>query len=529
MKNVPRLLRYLIVLLAGVALYFGGRAFLYWKLEQIVVDKIAEAQSRNISIQYGALRVDYWRGDLTIDSLDMKLMVSDTICRICGQVSRVQVAGISILPLLFRKELELANVKIQRPSVRYDNRYNIPDRKGKKPNSLKGVRLSNLQIDSANFEVVDSVTHTSKAQARASVAMKDFRIRFDGDESMKWSVGEVTLDGITATFRKALYNVTVAHASYSRKKKEFRLDSLQVTPSETKSTFAKKIGHQVDQFTCTLPLLAIDGLEIDSTGRPDVRASHIGMSFHMLVYRDKRYPLKHRKPRRMPVNFMRQLDFNFAVDSVTVYPSFVSYEEFPENGENTGRIFFNELKASIHTLSNDSSRGSTEMHVQSRFMDAGNLKAHFTFPLNGKKPYAVAGALTDFSMPQVNAMLVPVGNVKVESGKMHEMKFRFHYNSVKSDGELEVNYSDLKVLSLKKDDRRTPNKILSLLIGVFVKKDIDGRDSKDRRTGQIQWERDTQKGILNYWWKSVLSGIKSVYNLDMLTGNGDQKRGKPKK
>ncbi|HWA32975.1 MAG TPA: hypothetical protein VG737_02545, partial [Cyclobacteriaceae bacterium] len=180
------------------------------------------------------------------------------------------------------------------------------------------------------------------------------------------------------------------------------------------------------------------------------------------------------------------------------------------------------LKASIYNLSNDSTHESVDMHVESRFMDAGSLKADFTFPLRGKKPYTVAGALRDFSMPSVNSMLVPAGNVKVESGKMEEMKFRFRYNAFRSDGELEVNYTDLKVLSLKKDDRK-PNKVVSFLIGLFVKKKIDEKDARDKRLGQVQWERDSQKGILNYWWKSILSGIKSVYNLEGIVGKKDEK------
>jgi hypothetical protein len=517
MKKLPRIFRYVLFLLIAVGVYVGGRALLYWQLEKIVIDKIAAAQSRNISISYRVLTVDYWRGDISIDSLNLRLTVSDTTCRICGNVARVTVKGISILPFLLKKEVALENVSLIRPVVRYDDRYHIPSRKGRKPNSLKGLSVKRITVDSAQFVLADSAT-----EARAAIAVEDFYVRFEGEEGLRWSVGNVTVNRITADFRRALYHLTVEKISYNRAGKEFRLDSAQLIPTEKRGEFARKIGHQVDQFTCSLPLLLIEGFEIDSTEQFRVRATHAGLSFNLEAYRDKRYLRRHQKPVRMPLRVLREMNFTFSVDSVSVFPSYVSYEEFPENGESPGKVFFDDLKASIYNLSNDSSHESVGMHVQSRFMDAGTLNAEFNFPLIAKKPYTVDGSLVDFSMPALNSMLVPAGNIKVESGKMQEMKFRFRYNSARSDGELEVNYTDLKVLSLKKDDRK-PNKVVSFLIGLFVKKKIDEKDSKDKRTGHIQWERDSQKGLLNYWWKSVLSGIKSVYNLEGIVGNKDEK------
>lgn len=511
--------RYIVFLLIVIALYAGGRIFLYWKMESVIAEKIAEAQSPNICIQYKSLNVDYWLGDVSVDSLVMKLTVSDTICRICGDVARIKIAGISMLSLIFKKELVLRRVKITQPSFSYDERYGMPDRKRRKPNALKSIQIDQLTVDSVGVELIDSATHVAATQARGDVAIEDLKFPFS-EEPPKWSVGRASLKNFAADFKKALYHVTVNSVVYDRREKTVKLDSLHVIPSEEHAEFAKKSGHQVDQFNCIVPSISIEGFEMDTSG---TTVGHVGLSFRMDVYRDKRYPLKHRKPRRMPVAFMDGLGFKFRVDSINVYPSSVTYEEFPENGASTGKIHFNDLTATLSNVSNDTSKGPGEMKVHSRFMESGKLRAHFTFPVSESKPYTVNGALTDFSLTEINPMLIPVGNIKVESGKMREMKFHFVYNSFRSDGELEVNYSDLKVVSLKKDDHRSQNKLLSLLIGAFIKKDIDAKDSKDQRTGKILWERDTQKGILNYWWKSVLSGVKSVYNLDKIMKSDGKK------
>jgi hypothetical protein len=54
----------------------------------------------------------------------------------------------------------------------------------------------------------------------------------------------------------------------------------------------------------------------------------------------------------------------------------------------------------------------------------------------------------------------------------------------------------------------------------------------DKRKGNIGFDRDTKRSVFNYWWKSVLSGIKSAYNLDKLplnANNGNDKKVKDKK
>ena len=45
---------------------------------------------------------------------------------------------------------------------------------------------------------------------------------------------------------------------------------------------------------------------------------------------------------------------------------------------------------------------------------------------------------------------------------------------------------------------------------------MDGNVPEHKRTGVIDFHRDTSKSIFNYWWKSLLTGIKSAYNLDKL-------------
>jgi hypothetical protein len=92
------------------------------------------------------------------------------------------------------------------------------------------------------------------------------------------------------------------------------------------------------------------------------------------------------------------------------------------------------------------------------------------------------------------------------------MKFAFWYNNDHSDGELFLNYRDLKLLSLRenKEDKVVPNVVKTLLINAFIENDLDKNDPRPKRKGDIHFVRNQNKFIFNFWWKSLLSGIKSA-------------------
>ena len=528
MKNSPKRVRLLAaVITLGVVLFVGGRLYFFWRLKKTIVNQLESLQSEGIHVHYKSLEVSAWMASVRITELEIQSPVSDSTCSSRASIPELDVEGISILPLIFGKELVLKSVTFNYPSLHGTNNFKIPGRSNDKKGFLKDLEIGQLHIESGTIEIFDSVNCTRKVQVNLDFDVKDVAIHKLGQDSMSWSVTDAKASAIAFDLPSHFYKMTVKQIVYSREDKLIKLDSMHLAPVVSRIEFAKRTGHQVDQFTCTLPNLVVKGFEMGPSFQSSFSASMVALNFQLIVFRDKRFPRVRREPSVLPVRSLRQLPYRLQIDSVRISQSFVSYEEFPEKGNATGKIFFNNLEASIHNVSNDSMQDA-HMKITSRFMNAGDLRASFMFPLTAKKPYTVNGSLTKFSMPEINSILVPVGNVKVESGMMNEMKFQFRYNDYKSEGELEVNYTDLKVLSLRKDQQKSTNKFISFLLQAFVKKDVNKRDAMDKRIGEIQWERDTQKGILNYWWKSVLSGVKAVYNLDKLTGNKDKEKTKEK-
>ncbi len=511
------------VLILMVLLFFGGRAFIFWKIKKTFSNKIENLQSQGIAMTYLSFDVNFFSGNLKLKEVQIKIG-SDSVCSSGGTIEELSIKGISFISLLLDKKLSISSVVLRHPWVLYaDHHKKTNSEKSRANSSLKDLQIDLVRIDSGRLEMVDSASCGVTLKARLNFVLDNFSVTNINTDSMKWKVEDVTASAIAIDLPTRFYSLTLQKLSYHHKEKLIQLDSLELLPTLDRLEFAKKTGRQMDQFNLMMASLVVNGFEMSETIKPSFIAREVVFRFNLEVFRDKRFQRALRKPTILPVAFLHKLNFPLHIDSIRILPSLVSYQEHPEKGDAIGRISFNDLSAAIYNVSNDSS-GISEMKVRTRFMNAGDLNVNFKFPHEVNKIYAAKGSLLNFSMPEINTMLEPVANIKIETGQLQAMKFNFQYDNKKSEGELELRYTDLKILGVKDDAYKSTNKIVTLIIGAFVKKKIDKNDSKDKRTGNIHWERDTQKAIFNYWWKSVLSGIKSVYGFE----NSSEKKGKKK-
>ena len=509
----------LLLSIIGVLVYFGGRSFIFSRLEKTIITQLEAFRLEGVMVRYNSLETNLWKKSLVIKGLEVKFNGKDSLCFTGATISKVELNGIALLPLLLKHELNLDALFLDGPAIRAMNNFKMPSRKEQeeeaKENFLKGIRVGLLRIDSGAVELIDSTSCGSVANIHFDLDSRNLSAHLVNDDSPTWTVGEVTISGVKADFPTHFYKLTVKKVFYSGFEKLFKVDSVQISPLYNRAEFAKRAGRQIDQFSCMIPVIQATGFEVGKSPL-SYAAHHVDLRFRLEAFRDKRIPRTTRKPTVLPVSFLHQQPFRLQIDSLAISDSYVSYEEFPEIGDASGKVFFNGLHAGISNISNSSSQDAT-MDVHARFMNTGDLKANFTFPFEEQKPYTVRGSLSHFSMPEINGMLVSHIHAEVESGEIQEMKFHFQYNEYRSDGEVELSYTNLKVRRFRKHQEKSENILISFLLNMFVKNDLDKSDTKEKRTGSIEMYRNAQRGIFNYWWKSVFSGVKSVFHRK---GNG---------
>ena len=303
------------------------------------------------------------------------------------------------------------------------------------------------------------------------------------------------------------------------------MDSFLIVPDFSKATFALKTGSQTDRLTGSVPLIEISGVEIETYKDLAFRAPHASLNIELSVFRDKRFPLSAVRIKTLPSQILNNLPFKFQVDTLKLLESSIVYEEYPSDSNESGIVSFKGLTALVTNASNMSHENMV-MHARARFMNAGDLTADLTFPPNPRAPYTAKGSLSNFNLPDINPMLIPAARTEIKVGWLKSLTFEFVYNDYRADGLLTMNYTNLEVISLTKHlGNRSTNKLMTMILQAFVlKKDMD----KNKRQGTILFYRDSHRSVFNYWWKSILSGIQSLYNLDRIMDTHHNKSDQPR-
>lgn len=169
------------------------------------------------------------------------------------------------------------------------------------------------------------------------------------------------------------------------------------------------------------------------------------------------------------------------------------------------------------------------LYASALLMGKGRVDATFQFPVDGSGLYRAKGKMSEMELHHINQILENLGHIKIETGKLNEMRFTFDYTDTKSLGSLQINYDDLKIIGLNSDKEASKNEFKTFVINTIVKNDKDENTERSKRTGTIEFERDQQKFIFNFWWKSVLSGIKSAVLADRLEAQAKKLQDKKKK
>ena len=242
------------------------------------------------------------------------------------------------------------------------------------------------------------------------------------------------------------------------------------------------------------------------------------IQFYLKVFRDKRQPFL-KKEKLLPVEQLKDLPFSLGIDSLKIRKSYVQYEEFAEGSSEAGSVYFDNLYASLYNINNTSKTGSTKLRAKANLFGQGNIDVFVNFPLETKKRSAVSGSIANFSLPEINTMLTPTTNIKVESGEMKKLSFNFSFSEIRSDGEIELNYENLKLVIFKEDEdnRKDYEKdnLKTFIMNTFIfRTNMDEDVPEEKRTGTVDYIRDNNRSIFNFWVKSLISGIKSAYNLD---------------
>lgn len=182
----------------------------------------------------------------------------------------------------------------------------------------------------------------------------------------------------------------------------------------------------------------------------------------------------------------------------------------------TGAIWFTNTIGTFYNITNKQDRLKSNnictAKLSTNFMAKGKLNLLFSFNLNDATyNYSYQGHLGAMDMRAANPAVMPLGMVRIDSGKLKGLNFNIHSTQKTSTGKVTLLYNDLKVSMLGQGADQTYRKkpLLSLFAnGLVVKNNNPDKAGTAPRVANVVFLRPANYPFFQTVWLTLLSGIK---------------------
>lgn len=522
MSNAKRKIFIIVAFLALITVgFFAVRSYVFNELNISIQRRLTSLSLSGFNVHYDSLSVDWWSNVIKADNLVLEKDAYDTTCIYPEFVSvkRVRAEGISLWSLVFQNKLSVESIFLDgsRVILRRNSLLTL-DSASKKDHEFSLV-ADHVHLREVDFTYTDSVKCDIITGVQGDMSVAGLKMDFQSNRPFEYEADIVTLQQAKIQMPKQAYSFDIHQVNMNFKGGDLTLDTLRIIPAHDKVSFGRKFGYEIDRFDGLVPFIKAHNFSFSFSDTAFVEADVAEIQFYLKVFRDKRLPFV-QKRKLLPVAQLRSLPFALRIDSLKVIKSYAQYEEYIEAADEPGLIFFDNLYATILNVNNATTDGILELTATSNLLGHGNLNLYAAFPMDETKRSSVTGSIENFSLPEINPMLTPSTRMKVASGEMKKLSFKFGYNETYSAGEIELNYENLKLVSFKPDEKTAGDELekdnlKTFILNTFIfRKNMDDDVPDDKRTGAIHYQRDETRSVFNFWVKSLLSGIKSAYNLD---------------
>jgi hypothetical protein len=207
---------------------------------------------------------------------------------------------------------------------------------------------------------------------------------------------------------------------------------------------------------------------------------------------------------------------DFSIDSIFVKSGKATYTEHVEEANEPGIISFSEIYAKLYKITNDTiyktENAFLEVKGKALLMKKGKMRVSLKAKLfDDNNTFSLNGTLSNLEAKELNPMLEKNAFVYATSGKIELMNFSFVANNDSATGKMTLLYHEL-ILAFKNKDTDDTTAFKERFVSQIANcKLLDSNPvpGKDVREGIIDYERDPEKFLFNYCFKSIFSGIKS--------------------
>jgi len=380
--------------------------------------------------------------------------------------------------------------------------------------------LASGSVSVSDADVTILKNGQKKLQEKGSFNLQNFRI-----EDKKGSPKFMNADNFSFTVpglkrQGKLYQFTSGKTSYSSLTNRLVIDNIHMTPKFSKENHQKQVGFQSDYFSGSIDSVTISQPNIRQWFENEELLGKclLARGLNLEIFRDKRTPFNEAQRPKMFHDLLRSFNVVFSLDSLNLTNSNITYSERIPGGESEGKIRFSNVQAHLFPLSNrkNSIGKIPDLTIvgTASVMDSSVIKVRMNYQLsNPDNLFTVTGSLSPFNMHILNPVIEPLASVSIRSGRVNRFEFNFSADRMKSTGSLLLGYDNFRISVLEKKNGGTKeSKFASFIANSLLLRSKNPR-GKELLPDEINYHRDQKRADINYWWKSVFSGVKNTLGL----------------
>ncbi|MCX7743352.1 MAG: hypothetical protein N2167_02185 [Flavobacteriales bacterium] len=331
---------------------------------------------------------------------------------------------------------------------------------------------------------------------------------------------DVSLNDIYFGFKDQMHQINIHKLNYASGQNRFQADKINIGSSLETEEYFKLKKFQTDMPSFALGTMVLDGLNISAllNNNQFVFRKVWADTLELKMTRDKNYPYDLKNFPPMIQDQILQLPFIFSVDTVSVQHGEITYYEIPQGAtlDDAGMFQFTSASLNMYQCTNDTNRlhhnDTLMIHFRGKLYGQGVLNVFVDIPLLSKSYWhRVYGTIGKFNAREFNRITVPAVGVKLK-GTVNGGEFYFEANNEFSTGNVELLFEKLKVSVLTQTGSAAKSQtdiLKSLVANVFMVHD-NPEPGKEVMVGKIYYKRNVNRWMINFWWKSLLQGVRSI-------------------
>lgn len=433
-----------------------------------------------------------------------------------GGIGSVKLNGLHLLKAIFRHDIQIRKVIVSNSNIS----GKITFLKEAIPPVILPV---NLRIKSLFFNKIDlEIGNTLNAQY---YSVKEGFLKIYGLQVEKMDTlfpgivrqFDFRAEEIFAVRSDSMYSYKVNGMFYSADSNTLRADSLTIHPNYVNYDFTSRYKFQMSRFEARFSNIIVwDFHASDYLRNRNFISSYIEIGeMNMQVFRDKRKEFRHLiKPafQDMIYGYPGILQ----IDSVGLLKGNVIFTVHGEGANEAGNISFNEINSKLYNITNNivykTESAFIELKADALLMGKGKM----TILLKGRlfeanNTFSLNGTLSDLEANELNPILENSAFIYATSGNIDKMNFDFNANNTNATGKMTMLYHGLKITFKNKqtdDTTAFKERFISFIANrrVMDSNPVPGENVRD---GIIYFDRDPERFLFHYCFRSILSGITS--------------------